>query len=379
MIKINKIKWEFFLMRKLCMKKKKILVITCLIIICLLPFLSVFSDEQKFYDGSNVQITDNEFGKPESIRAKDRHAGWKLGDFVVSDYSDWVTDKSGEDVFLKKKGDKITITFNLQQDIKKLNGNKNYQILDIKRGDMIQPVLDDGVNGLGTLFVEKEDYNGKKSSVKKYANYLKAISLNANTKVLALEEGDYHFVLVYAIDDTSLFSDFFNKHQYYRLDYRFKVRNGNAMAFIKDAETGKELNNNSTTKGFIIDTAQSYYLNIQVVKKDKNDEIRKNIPYKNGEVISEEGDYVISVTTDYSNEPTQKQIHVIGNGINHTSEDRIVSSNAGAEKIKTKKDGKQQGSRRRIILILLISGIILVCFLTLKIRSRKEGGVHEDL
>lgn len=361
------------------MKKKRFLVVAWLYMLCLIPFVAVFSDEQRFYDGSNVKITDKEFGKPESIRVKDRHAGWKLGDFVVSDYSDWMTDKSEEDVFLKKKGDKITVSFKLQQDITKLNGNDNFQIVDIKKGDMTEPAINDGVNGLGTLFVEKEDYNGKKSSEKKYADYLKAVSLNANTKVLTLEEGNYHFVLVYAIDDISLFGDFLNQHQYYRIDYRFKVRNGNAMAFIKDVETGKELKNDSTTKGFIVDTAQSHYLNIQVSKRDKNDEVRKNIPYKSGEVISEEGDYTISITTDYSNEPTKKQIHVVGSSQESTNKDKKISSTKMSENATNKKELKQQKNKNLIVWLLLILGISSLGFIVLKIKNKKrESTGHEN-
>lgn len=354
------------------MKKERFIVVAWLCMLCLIAFQTVFSDEQRFYDGSNVQITDKEFGKPESVRSKDRHAGWKLGDFVVSDYSDWVTDKTGEDVFLKKSGDKITVSFKLQQDITKLNGNDNFQIVDIKKGDMTEPAINDGVNGLGTLFVEKEDYNGKKSSEKKYADYLKAVSLDANTKVLTLEEGNYHFVLVYAIDDTSLFGDFFNHHQYYRIDYRFKVRNGNAMAFIKDAETGKELKHESTTKGFVIDTAQSHYLNIQVSKRDKNGDIRKNVPYKNGEVISEEGDYIISIMTDYSHESTQKQIHVVGSSQNSTNKDKTNPYTKTSENIIDKKEVKEHKNKNSMIWILLLLGIISVGFVVLKIKNKKR-------
>ena len=35
-------------------------------------------------------------------------------------------------------------------------------------------------------YINIGDYNGKKLPVKKYADYLKAVSLNANTKVLTL-------------------------------------------------------------------------------------------------------------------------------------------------------------------------------------------------
>lgn len=354
------------------MKKESFLIVAWVCILSLIPFVSVFSDEQRFYDGSNVQKTDKEFGTPVPVRAKDRHAGWKLGDFVVSDYSDWVTDKTGEDVFLKKRGDKITVSFKLQQDITKLKGNDNFQIVDIKKGDMTDPAINDGVNGLGTLFVEQEDYTGKKSSQKKYADYLKAVSLNANTKVLTLEEGNYHFVLVYAIDDTSLFGDFLNRHQYYRIDYRFKVRNGNAMAFIKDAETGEELKHESTTKGFVVDTAQSHYLNIQVSKRDKNGDIRKNVPYKNGEVISEEGDYIISIMTDYSHESTQKQIHVVGSSQNRTNKDKTNSSTKTFENIIDKKEVKEHKNKNSMIWILLLLGIISIGFVILKIKNKKR-------
>lgn len=354
------------------MKKKSFIIIIWLGLLCIVPCITILSDEQRFYDGSKVQKTDKEFGNPVSVRAKDRHGGWKLGDFVISDYSDWMTDKSGGDVFLKKLEDKITVSFDLQQNIKELNGEKHLKIANIDRGDMTSPEMKEGVNGIGTLFVEKEDHSGKKSSVKKYANYLKGVSQNADAKVLTLEEGDYHFVLVYAIDDTSLLGDFFNNHQYYRIDYRFKVRNGNAMAFIKDAETGKELKHDSMTKGFIIDTAQSHYLNIQVSKRDKNGDIRKNVPYKNGEVVSEEGDYIISITTDYSNEPTQKIIHVSASEKNITNTHETKSPAKSYEKTVKQNEAKNQDNKDNFTRFLLYFGIVLLGFLVVKIYS-KDG------
>ena len=108
-------------------------------------------------------------------------------------------------IFLKKIGDKITLSFDLQQNIKKLNNNDNFQIASIKNANLVNPTLKGKINGLGTLVVQMKEPSGKLEKAKVYKNYLSGVNKNANTEVITLEEGDYHAVLCYAIDDTSLF------------------------------------------------------------------------------------------------------------------------------------------------------------------------------
>ena len=57
------------------------------------------------------------------IDIKDPHYGWDLGHFFVSGFTDDTQGKNGTPVFLKNVGDQVTLWFNLEQDIDKLNNN----------------------------------------------------------------------------------------------------------------------------------------------------------------------------------------------------------------------------------------------------------------
>lgn len=340
---------------------KKIYFVLFLFVMLLIPILNVETEEKTIYDGSNVQKTDNNYDNAEQVKVGDRQQGWTLGDFIVSDYSSRLSDSSGNDIFLKKIGDKITLSFDLQQNIKKLNNNDNFQIASIKNANLVNPTLKGKINGLGTLVVQMKEPSGKLEKAKVYKNYLSGVNKNANAEVITLEEGDYHAVLCYAIDDTSFLGDILNRHQYYRIDYNFKIRNGNANAFIKDISTKSELEDGATTtNGFTIDTANSKYLNIQIVKTNQDGKVVKNVPYKSGESIDDEGKYEISITTDYSNIATKKTIYVKKKSVTKTVKKEVT---VGPRKNKS-------SIKKHILLVVLL--IIAVSCITIRYESKRN-------
>lgn len=86
------------------------------------------SDGTKYYLGKSVNAgKDTGYSEDNAIDKDDVHYSWKLGQFVVSDYTR-VADDDGTPVFLKNVGDEVTLSFNLQQDINQLNGNANVTI-----------------------------------------------------------------------------------------------------------------------------------------------------------------------------------------------------------------------------------------------------------
>ena len=69
----------------------------------------------------------------EKMDIKDVHYGWNIGTFYVSGF----TDKKGSEddlVILKNCGDTVTLWFNLEQDINKLNKNDKLSVCDDKDG-----------------------------------------------------------------------------------------------------------------------------------------------------------------------------------------------------------------------------------------------------
>ncbi|WP_288270878.1 hypothetical protein [uncultured Bifidobacterium sp.] len=79
----------------------------------------VVGKEFNYRDQDYVKSTDkNNYVGSGSIGSKDPHYGWNLGTFCLSGYTD-TGDTS--DIYLKTVGNKIKLSFKLEQDIKKLN------------------------------------------------------------------------------------------------------------------------------------------------------------------------------------------------------------------------------------------------------------------
>lgn len=302
-----------------------------LVLICFL--LSLFSivvsaeetttSNKKYYLGEVVQTgLDNGFSGEKKIQNGDPHFGWKLGEFYVDGFTANTKDEEGNPIFLKNVGDKVTLWFNLLQDIDQLNGNESLSISDDNNGydeyfDIPKTYFD-----RGALIIRKTDYTNAKGEPVIYTDYLAAkVSKDADTEVELCEEGDYEVALDYEIKndprkifDVSIIPTYTN----YRIFFKFSVRNGNCMVYPFDVKTKGELTNAAVTEnGFYLDFANSRYLDINIKKEVLNEganglveDTRFNRPAKDGEMYTEEGIYTIIVSNKYTGQLTTKKIYV---------------------------------------------------------------------
>lgn len=286
------------------------------------------TEKYYFQIGNRTVNTGNNNGYSgyDPIDANDPHYGWEIGDFFVSGYTDRTVDEeTGNVVFLKNVGDKVTLWFSLTQDIDHLNGKDNLSICQ-----------DDGYDqafrtkktdfGKGTIIIGFTDYENKQHDPVLYTDYLHAIaSPGADTKVTLFEEGDYEVALDYEIEKRTgnPFAPF--EYNDYRASFKFSIRNGNCMVYPFDVSTGSELTNTSITEnGFRLDLAKSRYLTLSVKKEVlapgtnglvEDKDTRLNQISRDGAEFTDEGIYTISVNNKYTNQSTQKIIYVGTNNV----------------------------------------------------------------
>lgn len=276
-----------------------------------------------FYAGAKnasytVGTKKNNYAGSQTITKDDPHYGWDLGYFCLSGY----TDKGdSEDVYLKKVGNKVKLTFHLDQDIKKLNGNSDLKIESDKNGSDEEFKVPAHNMKHGELIIRHTDSENVTEEVK-YSDYLAALaSPGADTAIQLFEEGDYEVHLDYAITDY----DGWDSTTYYQTSFKFKIRNANCMVYIFDSKSGAELNNGDVTEnGFRIDTAKSSYPKLQVKKEILNntenglvEDTRFNGAASDGETFTDEGIYTIKAFNRYDDklEPAVKTIYVGSNNI----------------------------------------------------------------
>ena len=266
----------------------------------------------------------------------DPHSGWSLGSFYVDGYSA-KTDSARNyyqktmPVYLKNAGDTLSFGFNLTQNINALNSNSKLKIADDKKVIQDCWVNDpyvDGDLGKGVLIIVHTDWQGKETKTV-YKDFLTGKSVGANTEVRLFEEGDYRVVLCYEIyKDTAWnwVTDWMDPNGSwfdYRIESYFSVRNGNAMVFPFDIDTGSELNNKSSTvAGFRVDLANSKYLSLTVKKEILNqdgtdiiEDVRFNKALSDGAIITDEGKYTVTVKNVYTDAVTEKIIYVGTNDV----------------------------------------------------------------
>jgi hypothetical protein len=306
------------------MIKRILAIILSIVTIFSLFTISVSAEETKGeYRLGELYNTgkDNGYSKRNSIGKDDPHYNWSMGDFFVTGFTRQVLD-GDTPVFLKNAGDKVTLWFDLQQDIKALNGNKNLYVCEDTNGyEETYKVAKQNLKK-GTLIIKHTDYQNKDGLSQIHIDFLSAkVSKDANTEVLLCEEGDYEVSLLYEIKDDNFL--FFDSYYNYRIDFKFSVRNGNTMVFPFDVLTGQELTNNVFTEnGFYIDLADSRYLNIDIKREILTEGVdglvedtRYNRPAADGEKFTEEGIYTITATNQYTNVKTEKKIYVGNNSL----------------------------------------------------------------
>ncbi|MCR5603679.1 MAG: hypothetical protein K6G27_08260 [Lachnospiraceae bacterium] len=260
---------------------------------------------------------DNGYSGNVPIDDKDPHREWNIGRFYVNGYTRSTIDSNDNTiVFVKTLGDRVTLWFNLEQDIYALNGNSDLYINEDNNA-YDQYFRTGNLNFKhGTLIIRYTDYQGVRHDPVIYTDYLAACATTgADTKVELFEEGDYEIALDYeVVEDKAI--DTYND---YRIFFKFKIRNGNCMAFPFDISTGNELSDGSiTSNGFKLDLAKSRYLTIDVIRYSLKlvdgvyvQDARSNSPAKDGESYTQQGVYQFTVRNLYTNtEDTSKIIYV---------------------------------------------------------------------
>lgn len=261
------------------------------------------------------------------VDLEDPHYGWDIGTFFVNGYTREVVQEDGSSVFLKNVGDKVTLWFNLEQDLDALNGDESLVIYEDTNGYDKEFEIGQTDFGRGTLIISYTDYQGVVHDPVIYTNYLAANTrTGVDSRVQLFEEGDYEVALDYEIQDSprnigsvSVLPSYSN----YKIRFSFSIRNGNTMVYPFDIVTNAELSEKAITEnGFRLDMAKSRYLTIDVMKsvlKENEDgsiveDIRFNRPAKDGEEYTENGIYTFTVKNLYTGgEPTIKTIFIGGN------------------------------------------------------------------
>lgn len=279
------------------------------------------SETKQHYIGKSVFAGNNKYSESNKIESDDIHFGWNLGQFIVSGFTDKVQ-SDGKTVFLKDVGDKVKLSFKLQQNINKLNDNEDLTISSDDNGsDEVMGVEKQDFKH-GALIIKKTNYENKTDEPIVYTDYLKnKAKVNANKTVDLFEEGDYEVSLDYEIDEyRKILPD---NYPNYKIHFKFSVRNGNCMIYPRDLATKSELENSAFAEnGFYLDLAKSRYLSINVKKevlvKDGSklvSDTRFNSVAKEGDEYKDEGIYTIKVKNKYTDEKTTKVICVGNNKV----------------------------------------------------------------
>ncbi len=265
---------------------------------------------------------DNGYHNTLEIGKDDPHFGLSIGKFYITGFTGVTSQDSEHFTFLKTVGDQVELHFELTQDIDMLGKDTFVTInRDIGGYDRQLGVAPTDF-GRGTLIVRFTDYQNNTGEPQIYTDYLAAKQTGSADTVIALnEEGDYEVALDYEIKkDDYILGTAATKSSYtnYRIHFTFSVRNGNAMVFPFDAETGAELLNTSVAEnGFYLDLARSRYLDINVQYSvitegaaGMIEDTRFNRPAKDGDRYTSEGIYTITVSNRYTGESTVKTIFV---------------------------------------------------------------------
>ena len=309
----------------MCGRKKVLAVglIVALLACCLANIACAEPEEQAYYFGDKYRYDcghdDGFSGKKKTFDEDDPHYGWSLGKFKLSGWTRYV-EIGDRMVFLKKTGDKVRLSFILEQNIKKLNGDEDLYISEDTNGYDKYFQIGKTNFGHGTLIIRHTDYQNQ-SHTEIYTDYLAAKVVGADTEVELFEEGDYEVCLDYevGVDRTIIWDDYHD----YEIFFTFSVRNGNCMVFPRDIKTGAELSEKAfTEEGFWLDFAKTRYLDVSIRKEklvDGNtgvaEDTRFNQPAKDGEKFTDEGIYTITAKNRYTNDITIKTICVGKNDI----------------------------------------------------------------
>lgn len=278
------------------------------------------NDAYCFSDVYRVDSQDG-FKNPTAIDSEDPHVDWTLGKFYVSGYTACIDEDEDCPVFLKVPGDKVALWFNLEQELDKCNGNTDVKVEYTSSGSDIYFGTPEINNfGRGALIVRKTDKNNNEERYI-YTNYLEAsATVGANTRVDLFEEGDYEIALDYQLhyDKKFVFGTTKTKTLTYRVYFKFKVRNGDISAFLRDVDTDQFITNeNVAENGFYIDVANSQYLTMSIkreVLSESLDGLVEDTKFagvaKEGRYYTDEGIYTVTVKNPATGDTVEKRVYV---------------------------------------------------------------------
>lgn len=197
----------------------------CLVLNCI-GSPSVARGENMYKIGKTVNaVRDRGFSETVPIKENDPHHGWELGQFYFTGYAALDFDESGIPVFYVKKGDlSFKLFFQLNYDIKKLNGTDKLQINEDKNGYDKKFGIDKTDFGYGALFIRRTDpETRKKDKTERHLNFLYSRKPNQPFVVTnSLVEGNYEVSLDYELKEFYglLGTNWWN----YKIPFSFNVR-----------------------------------------------------------------------------------------------------------------------------------------------------------
>ncbi len=147
-------------------KKSYILLVAFLLISIWGTNKTVYAAKENntYYLGETQVKKDAGYEEDKKMKQSDLHYGWNLGEFCISGFTRQTTDEDGNPVFLKNVGDTVELTFKLEQDIEKLNGDNALFIYNDTNGydNYFEISKDERTSfGYGTLLVKYTDYQNK--------------------------------------------------------------------------------------------------------------------------------------------------------------------------------------------------------------------------
>lgn len=352
----------------------------------------VYADDDSKYVFATKLVNAGDFGpynKSNKISTKDPHYNWNLGDFVMTGYTSYSENSDGNVVFLKTVDDEITLSFDLQQDIDKLNGNKKLFIDNDKKGQ--DEILGTQKTNFkkGALLIRYTDPDNKTHDTQIYTNFLSGNSKGAeNMSIVFNEEGTYEVALDYKIESSKIkaFGGSLGTHNRYRMSFEFAVQNGTNTGFIFNNDNGQEIEDMSVvSNGFYIDLANSRYIDVEYKWEILNNDGTKLITQesavaKDGDVFTKEGIYTITFKNEYVDEDVTRRICVGENKVleNYIHTGKIENTSITYKENMVSKTRSQNNKEQDTKVferggVVLVSLTVIIIAIILKKREYKLG------
>ena len=307
--------------------------------------------------GTKIRTEKNGYKGEKEIEDDDCHYGWDLGKFFISGYTTSMVDATGTPIFLKNQSDKLSLWFNLAQEIDKLNQKKSLSIVEDEGYDQYFETKKMDL-GKGALIIRYTDYENVKHESKVYTNFLEENAiLGKNQRIQFLGEGDYEVALDYEVenDKRNIFGlSVFPEYSYYRIYFKFSVRNADSNVRLYDVDDKTKLKTNDFTEnGFKLNQKLSRYLDVEVkhevydaennsFTEDKT--LKKNA--KDGGKYTDEGFYLITAKNRYTDSQTNRIVYVGKNKFLQKCAQSGMMPDEIVQYVKTELEKREEESRQ---------------------------------